>query len=474
MDEVHRSAEVRIGVVMAEPRTTERSALARLFPQRGLSREVLRLATPVTLSTLTFTLLTVVDTAMLGRLGAVPLAAAGVAGVLFFAITFPISGLSVGVQALAARRFGEGNEAHCGQVLNMGVGLCLALGVPLVLGAPWLARTIAPLSSNDPEVLASGTVYLHYRFLGAAFMLLNFTARGFFAGIGKTGHQLSGSILITVTNILLDYLLIFGHGGFPKLGVQGAALASTIASGAGTLYYLAVVVLGPGYRRRFAVLRPPLFVSQWLRPIVRLSVPVFAQRLVSNGAWSVFFLIVARIGTVELAASNVIRSIYHLTIMVGVGLGTAASALVGQHLGSVKPDRAERLAWEAVKLASWTMALLGILFLAAPGAVFRIYTNDLSVTEAGRLPLMLLGFVQAFAGIALVLSQALQGAGNTRYVMVVELFCVACYLPTVYFLGLRTPLGLVGAWTGEYVYWLLIATAMVWKFRTGTWKTIVV
>jgi putative MATE family efflux protein len=459
---------------MAEPRTTERSALARLFPHRALSREVLRLATPVTLSTLTFTLLTVVDTAMLGRLGAVPLAAAGVAGVLFFAVTFPISGLSVGVQALTARRFGEGNEVHCGQVLSTGVGLCLVLGVPIVIGAPWLARAIAPLSSSDPDVVAAGTVYLHFRFFGAAFMLLNFTTRAFFAGIGKTRHQLNGSILITAINILLDYVLIFGHAGFPKLGIQGAAIASTIASGVGALYYLGVLVLGRGYRRRFSAFHPPFSTARWLRPIVRLSIPVFAQRLVSNGAWSIFFLIVARIGTVELAATNVIRSIYHLTIMIGVGLGTAAAALVGQNLGSAKPDHAERLAWEAAKLASWTMAFVGILFLVVPGWVFRVYTNDALVIEAGRLPLMLLGFVQAFAGIALVLSQALQGAGNTRYVMVVELVCVACYLPTVYFLGLRTPLGLVGAWTAEYVYWLFLAIAMTWKFRRGTWKAIVV
>jgi len=430
---------------MTEPLRTERRGLTRLFPRYALSREVLHLATPVTLGMLTFTLLTVVDTAMLGRLGAVPLAASGVAGVLFFAVVFPLSGISVGLQALTARRFGEGNEGHCGQVLSMGVGLCLALGVPIVIAAPWLARTIAPLSSNDPDVLAAGAVYLHYRFLGAAFMLLNFTARGFFAGIGKTRHQLNGSILITAVNILLDYLLIFGHAGCPRMEIQGAAVASSIALGSGTLYYAAVIALSPSYRRRFAAFRRPLLAARWFRPIVRLSIPVFAQRVLSNGAWAIFFILVARIGTVELAATNVIRSIYHLTIMIAVGLGTAASALVGQNLGSGKPDRAEQLAWEAVKLASWAMALVGILFLVVPSWVFRIYTNDASVIEA-----------------------------NTRYVMVVELACVACYLPTVYFLGLRTPLRLVGAWTGEYVYWLFLAIAMAWKFRTGTWKSIVV
>jgi putative MATE family efflux protein len=448
--------------------------IARLLPSAELSREVLRLAAPVTLGTLTFTLLTVVDTAMLGRLGAVPLAASGVAGVLFFAVTFPISGVSIGVQTLVARRFGEGNAARCGEVFNTGILLAVALGAPLVIAAPWLARLFAALSSNDPEVLAASDVYLRYRFLGTVFMMINFTARAFFAGIGRTGHQFVGAVLTTAANILFDYLLIFGRGGFPQLGIQGAAIASTIALGVGALYYTSVLMIGPDYRRRFAVLRRPWFSQAWLKPIVRLSIPVVLQRLTSNGAWSIFFLIVARIGTVELAASNVIRSIYHLTIMIGVGLGTAAAALIGQNLGAKDPDRAEALGWEAVRLATWTMAILGMLFLFAPGWVFRIYTSDAAVIGVGRAALMLLGLVQGFAGIALVLTQALQGAGNTRYVMLVEFACVACYLPTVYLLGLRAGLGLVGAWTGEYIYWLLLSAAVAWKYRSGNWKRIVV
>lgn len=206
--------------------------------------------------------------------------------------------------------------------------------------------------------------------------------------------------------------------------------------------------------------------------MVRLSSPILAQRILSNGAWAIFFIIIAHIGTVESAATNVIRSIYHLSIMVAIGFGVAAGALIGQNLGSKNPERAEKLAWEAVKLTTYAMFVIGVLFFALPGLVFRIYTTDSVVIATGRLPLMLLGFVQVFAGFALVLSQSLQGAGNTRYVMLVELACVALYLPIVYLLGQRTSLGLVGAWTGEYVYWIVLAVAMVWKFRTGTWKTI--
>lgn len=449
--------------------------LARLvstcWPQRSRSNDVLRLATPVTLGMLTFTLLSIVDTAMLGRLGSLPLAASGVAGVLYFAVVFPISSMSVGTQSLVARRFGEDNLQQCGPILNTGLMLCLLLGLPLVVVAPWLARIIAPLSSNDPNVIEAGGVYLHFRFLGSPFMLINSVSSGFFAGIGKTKHQMISSIIITITNIVLDYVLIFGHAGFPKLGIQGASIASSIALGAGTLYYIAALLL-PGYRSRYGACRSPWFALRWLRPMARLSSPILAQRVLSNGAWAVFFAVIARIGTVELAATNVIRSIFHLSIMSAVGLGTASAALIGQNLGANDPQRAEQLAWESVKLATYAMIAVGLLFVVAPSFVFRIYTSDPAVIAAGRLPLMLLGPVQVFAGFALVLSLSLQGAGNTRYVMAVEFLCVLLYLPTVYTLGLRTSLGLVGAWTGEYIYWAVLSLAMIWKFKAGSWKTI--
>lgn len=458
---------------MSDKRGLVRRLLPAALPQPALAKDVLRLATPVILGMLTFTLLAIVDTVMLGRLGTVQLAASGVAGVLYFAVVFPLSSISVGTQSLVARRFGEGNKVLCGLILHTGLVVCLTLGIPLALAASWLARVIAPLSSNDPQVLEAGAVYLQYRFLGAPFMLLNFVSRGFFAGIGKTKHQLIGSIFVTVTNILLNYLLIFGNAGFPRLGIQGAAIASSMATAVGSVYFMTVLV-SPGYRARFNMFSRPWFAGQWLRPMLRLSIPILAQRVLSNGAWAVFFALIARIGTVELAATNVIRSIYHLSIMIAVGMGIASATLIGQNLGANNPEKAEQLAWESVKLVTYAMIVIGVFFLAVPGFLFRIYTVNVSVFGVGRLPLMLLGLVQAFAGVALVLSHSLQGAGNTRYVMLVEVVCVAIYLPMVYVLGLRTSLGLVGAWIGEYVYWIMLAVAMVWKFRTGSWKKIVI
>ena len=450
-----------------------RKARTVLTLHRDVSQRVLRLAYPIVLGSLSFTLLSVVDTAFLGRLGATPLAASGIAGVLFFAVVFPLSGAAVGVQALVARRFGEGRQEDCGRVAANGVGIALFLGLPLVAASPWLVRLLAPVLSEDPEVVRLGSAYLRYRLLGSAFFFVNWVFRGFFAGIGETRHPMIASLLVTVTNIVLDFLLIFGNGGFPALGVRGAAIASTIAVAVGTVYFT-VIALAPRHREVYGTVWAIFARHRWTGGILRLSVPVFVQRLIAHGSWFAFFGVVARIGTLELAASNVIRSIYSLPIMVAVGLGTASAALVGQRLGARKPDEAEGLAWEASKLAAYAMGVIGLLFVLAPEWVFRIYTTDAAVIAVGRRPLIILGFVQMLAGIALVLSQSLQGAGSTRFVMLAELgVCALLYLPIVYVLGLHSGLGIIGAWTAEYIYWSVLAGIMGWQFRRGTWKTIV-
>jgi len=458
--------------VMGDAEGAARRWLRAFRLHRDASRAVVHLAYPVTLGLLSTTLLSAVDTAMLGRLGAAPLAASGVAGVLFFAIAFPLSAISVGVQALVARRLGEGRPTRCGEVLTAGLLLAGGLGIPVVCAAPWLAEVAAPILSSDATVALLGKQYLALRLLGTAFMLASMSLRGFFAGIGHTRQQMWAAVLTTLVNVLLDYVLIFGRWGFAPMGVEGAAIASTIALGAGAAY-LAATSLQPKYRVTYALYRGVRAGAQRWGAVLRLSLPIVAQRLVSHGSWFAFFAVVARIGTVELAATNVMRSIYGLTVMPAVGFATAAATLVSRELGAVREARAERYAWEATRLSAYLLAAIGLLFVLLPRTILQVYTSEPAVLAAGALPLRLLGSVQAFGGAAIVLSHVLQGAGCTRYVLGVELAaCFGLYLPLVFFLGLKTRLGLVGAWTGEYTYWVLVSLLMAVMVRRGTWKRV--
>lgn len=440
--------------------------------QREPARRVLRLAAPVILGSLSTTLLSTVDTIMLGRLGRDPLAASGIASVFFFALVFSLGSISVGVQALTARRFGEGDYARCAEVLRTGVALAAAIGIPLSVAAGWIASASAPILSGDPEIARLGSAYLRLRLYGAAFTLLGSTYGAFYAGLGRTRHVLYNALLVTAVNIVLAYGLIFGRLGFPRLEVEGAGLAATLAVGCGLVYYVVVRYL-PDMRRQFPAGDRLSLGVRWIGAMVRLAAPIVVQRVISYGSWFAFFFVVSRIGTAELAATNVIRQVYSVPITIASGIGIATATLVGQNLGARRPDDAERSGWEGARLAAYAMGAVGLLFILVPDTLLRIYTSEPSVLAAGRGPLFWLGFVQAFAGTALVLSQALQGAGNTRFVLAAELgVCGLVYLPVVFLLGLKTPLRLAGAWTGEYVYWIVVTAIMAAKFRAGTWKAI--
>ena len=442
----------------------------RLNPE--LARRVWRLAYPIILGNLSQILLGVVDTAMLGRLSPAALAAAGIGTIAYFLVISTLGALSVGTQALTARRHGERNLVQCGQALDNSFALAFVLGGIFTLSSPWLGRFLSPLLESGPEMGRLLREYMEYRFYGAAFALCNLAFAGFFSGIGRTKVRMTAAIIRTATNVLLDWLLIFGNLGFPKLGVKGAAIASTLATALAFLYYIGVS-LGRGYRPTYRYFRPANVDLTWVGRIVRLSLPLMLRSLVGMGGYLAFFWIVGRIGTVEVAASNVIRSLLSVSWMFGSSMGVAATTLVGQNMGAGEYEEAEASGWEAVKLSIIFMGIIGALFLFFPSPLMRIYTDDLGVISAGIPVLRLLSIAQVFAAIGLVLSSALIGAGDMRFVLGVEVgnTCLA-YLPLVWLLGVHLGLGLLGAWSAEAIYNLIPALLMALRFKSGSWKGI--
>ena len=431
------------------------------------------LAGPMCASALLQNLQSLIDLFWVGRLGSEAVAALAMSGTVLMLLFPVLMGVAAGTVATVARHIGAGEPDAAAEVAGQSLLMALFFGV-VAAAVGWPAIPgLCRLLGAAPMVAQLGTDYLRIWFLGSFTAFLMFIGNSVFRGAGNTVLPMFVMLSANVVNLVLDPVLIFGLLGMPALGVRGAAIASTIAVAVGTVYFT-VIALAPRHREVYGTVWAIFARHRWTGGILRLSVPVFVQRLIAHGSWFAFFGVVARIGTLELAASNVIRSIYSLPIMVAVGLGTASAALVGQRLGAGKPDEAEGLAWEASKLAAYAMGVIGLLFVLAPEWVFRIYTTDAAVIAVGRRPLIILGFVQMLAGIALVLSQSLQGAGSTRFVMLAELgVCALLYLPIVYVLGLHSGLGIIGAWTAEYIYWSVLAGIMGWQFRRGTWKTIV-
>lgn len=411
-----------------------------------------------------------VDTAMLGRVGVEALAAAGLGWFVVWIFGSSLMAVEVGTQSLVARRFGEGDWEACGELLDNTLVFAVLSGFVFSIAGYLLAPIIFPFLSDDMKIIEYGIDYLKYSFLSIFFFLVIASFRGFFDGLGQAHLFMKVAIVMNISNIIFDYILIFGKFGFPRLEVKGAAIASLISSSMGAVYFF-YLSLSNGFAARFRYLGNYAFNMSILNSILRLSFPAMVRVFFIMTGLTIFLWIVGQVGSIELAASNILMTLSSFTFLAGYGFAVAAATMISQSLGKGNTEDAESYGWEAMKLGLLCMGFFGAVFILFPKIVLETFTNQKAVIEAGKNVLMLFGVIQFFDAASLILSHALQGAGYTKWVMKTE-GVVVCFLllPAAYILSLVVGFGLYGAWASMFLYSLTMGATMLWKFKTGHWK----
>jgi len=418
------------------------------------------------------TLMNVVDTAMVGRLGAAALAATGLGGLLSWLVLGTLGGLNMGVQAITARRYGEGKKLDAGKVLDNGLLIAFVIGSFCTVVLSFFVSDQFKYFSEDTAVIAAGKGYIFYRLLGGLPFLIIAAHRGFFNGISKTKLHMRVVIVNNILNVVLNYILIFGKFGLPRMEAHGAGLATTLATIIGAIYFF-IITIQPSRRKPYRYYAPANLSWDVCKGITRLAVPSGLQVLLAMTGYAAFSAIIARIGTIELATTNVCITIWSLAFLPGAGLGVAAASLIGQKLGEKKPEMAEKFGWESARMGIIIMGLIGLVFILIPELIFKIFTDDQAVIATGRIPLMILGIVQAFDATGMVLSQALQGAGMNRWVLKAEvLLSWGFFVPTTAVIVLIFDFGHNAAWMVLGIYLLLYGSAITAKFAGGKWKSV--
>lgn len=444
----------------------------RILPSRELSGKVWHLAAPVVVGMISQTLINLVDTAMVGRLGASALAATGLGGILSWMILGTVGALHVGTQAVASRRYGERNFVDAGRALDNSIAIAFVIGL---LGSSILSptmRQIIVFFTKDPEVVRQGAGYIGWRVMGALPFMVIMAHRGFFNGIGETHLHMRVGITMNILNIFMNWIFIFGNLGAPAMGAAGAAFGSTISVLIGMLIFIMIGYFHPR-RRAYGYYRIANVSREGLWRVLRLAGPSGIRSFLIMLGFSIFSGIVARLGTVQMAATNVVLNIMSMAYLPGYGMGTAAATLIGQKLGEGDPEGAEAFGWEANRLGVIMMGVMGILFIFLPGVLLRFFTLDSEVIRVGTIPLRMMGFVQIFDAAGMVLSGALEGAGMNRWVLVVELSVNwFLFLPLTYLLAYVLDLGLIGAWTAFGVYLITFGVLVIYKYSLGTWKKV--
>jgi MATE family multidrug resistance protein len=437
------------------------------LPIASRRNQIIALGLPIVGGMLSQNVLNIVDTAMVGTLGDIALAATGIGGFANFMAIALIMGLSAGVQAIVARRMGEGRTDTLAVALNAGLVIAFVVMIPWTALIHSFAHPLFGLLVDDPAVVAEGVPYFKARILGAVGVGINFAFRGYWNGINQPKLYMGTLVVSHAVNLLLNWVLIFGNLGAPALGTEGAAIASTIATYVGSLTYI-----GLGIARS----RNSGFLSIWpdrtvYQSLIRLTVPASLAQFFMAAGYTALMWIVGQTGTAELAAANVLLTITLVAILPGLAFGFVAASLVGQALGRGDPDDAEAWGWDVVRVGCIALGLLGLPMILAPDLLLSGFLHDEATRSLAVAPLRLVGLTIGVDAIGLVLLNALYGAGNSRSVLIVGTAMQwGVGLPLAYLAGPVMGLGLLWMWGAMMLYRAGQATiyTVMWKRRGWT------
>ena len=466
-----------------------------IFPQdKEISREVFSLALPVILSNLSRVLMSLIDVAMVGRLGAAAIAATGMGGMLFWGALSVVMGIRTAVQTVTSRRLGQKKFNECATAFHNGILMAILYSFPVsIIGWMW-AHKFVPFFIDDSTATPLAVEYSSIIFLSLLFSACSFVFHGFFTGIEKTRIHLTVTVTSNIINVYLNAGLIYGSEGlymffnetvpflsfltflwqwtyFPALGVKGAAIATLVASVWMVLHYFFYLFWMPA-RKDFTVFSFSVDIGMMKRQL-SLAVPQGLQEIIIAAGWSVFYKIMGLIGLVELATTQLLFTIMHASFMPALGVGQACATLVGKYMGEKKIHKSEASIKESIRLSEYIMGTMGTCFILFPKFFLYWFTDDPQIISMGVFGLRILGAVQFLDAIGFTLWFALSGAGNTLFPAMVEsLLTWGVVVLGSYILGVVLKVGFAGPWLLFPVYMGLFASIMVWKINKGDWKEI--
>ena len=439
--------------------------------QGVIRQDVLHLALPAMGEQLLSMAVGIVDTFLVGHLGAAPLAAVGLANQWVMMATTLFGAVATGSTALIARFIGARQPTQANRVLQQSMLLGALIGVIATLLGVTLARPAMAVLGAERDVVGLGAAYLQVVSSIFFFSTLMFIGNASLRGAGDTRTPLYVMLVVNVLNIVIAWTAINGPFGLPQLGVVGSALGAATGRLVGGVLVLALLVKGrSGIQLNLTGLRPD---PDLIRRVLRVGLPTGVEQLLFRTGHMVFAWILASLGTLAYAANQVAINGWSLSFMPGFGFALAATTLVGQGLGARDPDGAQQRGYTAYRMGATLMGAVGLMFLLFPAQIVGFFTNDPQVIELGILPLRMVGLIQPVLAATMIFAGGLRGAGDTRWPMVVTAGSIwLVRLPLAYLFAVVLDWGLLGAWSALAIDLSLRGLLNYWRFRSGRWKSV--
>jgi MATE family, multidrug efflux pump len=443
------------------------------YTQIDIGKAIFLLAVPMILELIMESTFAVVDIYFVGTLGASAVATVGLTETYMFLLYSIAMGLSMSVTAIVARRIGEKEKEKAGMTAVQAVFIALLVSVPFALAGIFFPKDLLALMGADNWALKEGYHYTQWMLGGNVIILILFMINAVFRGAGDAAIAMRVLWIANGFNIILDPFFIFGIGFFPQLGIEGAAVATSIGRGIGVAVQLYFLFHGG---KHIKVIRSYLHLSmKIISGIIRTSLGGIGQMIIAMTSWIFIMRIIAEFGSHAVAGTTIALRIMLFTMMPAWGMSNAVATLVGQNLGANKPDRAERSVWIT---GFWNMVFLivvAVIYFLFGESLVGIFTKNNEVISIGGKWLRIVSYSYFVYGWWMVSSQAFNGAGDTVTPTKINLvFFWLIEIPLSYFMAKILNMGYTGVFWAIFIAETSVGLVTLWLFSRGSWKKAIV
>lgn len=428
---------------------------------------------PIIIGGLAQNIVNVTDTAFLSRLGIIEVGAAGNAGILYYVFVMIGMGFTLGSQILIARKNGAEQYHSIGNIFHQALWFMFGLTMASFLFMQLAAPTIFEWLTASEKIYEASMQYLNYRSFGVGFAYLSFLAVAFFTGITETKVLIRVTLTQALVNVVLDYLLIFGHFGLPEMRIEGAAIASLLSELVAFVMYTFII------RKYVRKQQHHLFKNikidlQQLKTNVVISFPIMLQHLLAITTWLTFFVIIEQLGETELAVSHIIRSIYMVLMIPLFGFSSACSTLVSNLIGAHRSDDVILLVKRIIQLCMIACIVFIPINFMVPEWSIEIYSKDPQILAMGVPILKIVSLAMLLFSVAYVSFSAVIGTANTRVSLLIELMSISIYLLAAYYFALIMDSSITKVWCSEFIYFSIMGSLSILYLKFGNWKKVAV
>jgi multidrug resistance protein, MATE family len=442
--------------------------------QVGISnRQIFKIALPISLAILVPQVNFITNNVFLGNYSQHALAVASITGVYYLIFAMIGFGLNNGLQTLISRRAGENRPGEIGKIFGQGVFMSLIIAAVGILLTWFVAPAILKQVIHSADTASDAIRFLKIRIWGLVFLYIYQMRNALLVGTNNSRYLVSGTLAETVANILFDYLLIFGHFGFPKMGLNGAAVASIIAEFTG-MFVIFVVIHYKGITKRFALFDHFRWDKKNARLISSISLPLVFQLAISLISWEFFYILIEHHGQMALAVSNVMRNIFGLVGCITWALAATTSSMVSNIIGQGKTDQVRELIWRIVKISTGLALVVAILINLFPAVLLSAYGQDEAFVTAALPVVRVVTAAMVLMAFAVIWVNAVTGTGNSRVTFLIELITIILYCIYVWLVLEKYSLSITIGWMSEWLYWLSMFFFAWLYMRSGKWKNKVI